>query len=89
MTAAPSESAGGTERVTVSLPTQLARALRAAAEDENVSISGLVATSIHEQLLVRRMRAFLDDYEAEHGEITDEEIAEVRRRVAERSAPWQ
>ena len=75
--------------MTVSLPTQLARALRAAAEEEHVSVSGWIADSVQDRLLVRRMRTYLADYEAEHGEITDEEIAEVRRQASERSAQWQ
>ena len=51
-------------------------------------MSGWVADSVQDRLLVRRMRAYLADYEAEHGKITDEEIAGVRRQAAERSAQW-
>lgn len=86
---AAADEPSGTERVTVSLPRQLARELRIAAEDEHTSVSGWVAESVQNRLLVRRMRAYIEEYEREFGEITDEEIAEVRRRVDERSAPWR
>lgn len=75
----------GTERVTISLPTQLSRDLRVAAEKERVSVSRWVADSVHDRLLIRRMRDYLDDYEAEFGEISDGEIATARAESTERS----
>jgi hypothetical protein len=89
MTEATSEVPDGTERVTISLPRTVAREVRAAAEDEHVTISGWVGQSIQDRLLVRRMRTVLDEYQAEHGEITEEEIAAVRREGDERSARWR
>ena len=91
MSAAPVEDEGseGTERVTVSLPRQVARALRVAAKEDRTSVSGLVASSLRDRLRVRGMRKYLDEYQAEFGKITDEEIAAVRREAEERSAPWR
>jgi hypothetical protein len=89
MSAAADEIPGGTERLTVSLPSHVARALRVAAEEEHTSVSGWVAESIRDRLLVLGMKAYIADYEREFGEITDEEIAAVRREVEERSAPWR
>lgn len=89
MSPATDESPDGSERVTISLPRAVAREVRAAADDEHATISGWVAQSIQDRLLVRRMRTFLDEYQAEFGEITDEEIAAVRQEAEERSAPWR
>ena len=91
MSAEPVEDEGseGTERVTVSLPRQVARALRVAAKEDRTSVSGLVASSLRDRLRVRGMRKYLDEYQAEFGKITDEEIAAVRREAEERSAPWR
>lgn len=89
MSAAAEEISEGTERVTVSLPRHVARALRIAAEEDHTSVSGWVAESIHDRLLVLGMKAYITDYEKEFGEITDEEIAAAERRMDERSAPWR
>ncbi len=79
----------GTERLTVSLPAQLSRALRAAAEEEQVSVSRWVADSVRDRLLLRRMKAYIADYEAEFGEISDEEMAQARTEAAGRSRQWR
>lgn len=79
----------GTERLTVSLPRRVARALRAAAKEDQTSVSGWVTSSLQDRLLVRGMREYLDEYQAEFGVITDEEIQTVRRELDERSASWR
>ena len=78
-----------TERLTISLPAQLSRALRAAADEEHVSISRWVADSVQDRLLLRQMAEYIREYEAEYGEISDEEIARTRAEVEERSRPWR
>lgn len=52
-------------------------------------MSGWVASSLQDRLLVRGMREYLDEYQAEFGVIIDEEIETVRRELDERSAPWR
>lgn len=71
------------------MPRQVARALRVAAKEDQTSVSGWVADSLQDRLLVRGMREYLDEYQAEFGKITDEDIDAAERRMAERSAPWQ
>ncbi|CAN5150838.1 hypothetical protein BH20ACT5_BH20ACT5_08250 [soil metagenome] len=78
-----------TERLTVSVPADLARTIRAAAAEDAVSVSRWVVDSVEDRLLLRRMRDYLAGYEAEFGEITDEEIARTRRELDDRSRPWR
>lgn len=80
---------GHTERLTVSLPAELARTIRAAAADDAVSVSRWVVDSVADRLLLRQLRDYLAGYEAEFGEITDEEIARTRRELDDRSRPWR
>lgn len=79
----------GSERLTVSLPIQLTRDLRAAAEEDRVSLSRWVAESVGDRLLLKRMKQYVTDYESEFGEITDAEMAQVRTDAAERSQEWR
>ncbi|MGH8909514.1 MAG: hypothetical protein ACRD0K_24200 [Egibacteraceae bacterium] len=79
----------GVERLTVSLPAQLSRALRAAAEEERASVSRWVADAVQDRLLLRRMRAYIADYEAEFGEISDQEMAQARAEATARSQQWR
>jgi hypothetical protein len=77
------------ERVTISLPAPLGRALRAAADQEHVSVSRWVADSIQDRLLLMQMADYIREYEAEYGEISDEDIARARAELAERGRPWR
>ena len=89
MSAAAEQPDPRAERLTISLPPSLAGALRAAAEEEHSSVSRWVADSIHDRLLLRQMTQYVSEYEAEHGEITDDEIARTRAEVEQRSRPWR
>jgi hypothetical protein len=77
------------ERVTISLPTPIGRALRAAADAEHVSVSRWVADSIQDRLLLMQMADYIREYEAEYGEISDEDMARTRAELAQRSRPWR
>jgi len=79
----------GTERLTVSLPADLARSIRAAAAADAVSVSRWVVDSVEDRMLLRRMRDYLAGYEAEFGEITDEEITRIRGELPDGSQRWR
>jgi Arc/MetJ-type ribon-helix-helix transcriptional regulator len=72
-------------RTTVSLDRELAEAAEEAVErGEAPSVSALVSDAITQRIehlvRLRYMRQALDLYEAEHGVITDEDMAETLRR---------
>jgi hypothetical protein len=54
----------------------------AAAAAEGVSVSAWMTEAARRVLLVRDGLAAVAEWEAEHGALTDEELAAARRRVA-------
>ncbi len=66
------------EKFAVSFDPDLAAEVRAHAEAEGESLSGWLADAAARKLRRAAARAVLTDYEAEHGEITDAELAQVR-----------
>ena len=54
----------------------------AAAAEEGVSVSAWMTTAARRALLVRDGLAAVAEWEAEHGPLSDEEMAEARQRVA-------
>lgn len=69
------------ERITISIDAQLAEALRDAAADDDMNVSAWASEAIEQQLNQRGLRAVIDDWEAEHGGFTDDELAEARQRL--------
>lgn len=56
--------------------------LAAAAAEDGVSISAWLTDAARRALLVRDGLAAVAEWEQEHGELTDEELAAARARVA-------
>ena len=54
-----------------------------AAEAEGLSISAWITRTARRELQIRKGLAAVDEWQAEHGEFTDEERAEARARVLE------
>lgn len=78
------------ERLSVSVDAGLAeQARRAVAEGRALSISSWVSDALRRQAdhdsRVRALDEFIADYESEHGEISEEEMASARRRAASRA----
>lgn len=74
-----------TERITVTLPAQVAAKLRQrVSSGEADSVSGLVAEVLEERFRDENVAAWLADMQAEGGQITDE--ARERARQVLRSA---
>jgi hypothetical protein len=67
------------EKMSLSIPVKLARAARREAKHEGMSVSAWVARAIERQSKLAGMRRLLEEYEAEHGVITEEELERVRR----------
>ena len=77
-------------RLSVSIDEELLEAGRAAVhagEAENLSawVSQAIARQAEHDRRQRAMAEFIAEYEAEHGEITEDEIAEARRWARSRA----
>jgi hypothetical protein len=71
----------GSEKLAVSFDRSLARKVRRAAGRRSAgNVSAWLAEAARERLRLEAGHAFLKDFEAEYGAITDKEVAEVRRR---------
>ena len=69
------------ERITVSLETELAAAVRDAADADAQNVSSWLADAARRQLAARGLREVVAAWEAEHGAFDDAELAAVRARV--------
>ena len=76
-------------KLTISLPEDLAEAVRAQAEAEGTTVSGLITGSLRRSHLLAESRAAITEYEAEHGVITEEEREQVRRWIDRGWAQWR
>ena len=70
------------ERVTVSLESELAEAVREAADADAQNVSAWIADAARRRLATRVLRDVIFEWESEHGSFTDEELAEARARLA-------
>lgn len=70
------------KKVTVTLPEELVEALGAAAREDGVPLSRLVASAAEGELRRRVGRRLVADWQAEHGAFTVEEIAAARAEMA-------
>jgi metal-responsive CopG/Arc/MetJ family transcriptional regulator len=70
------------KKVTVTLPEELVDALGAAAREDGVPLSRLVARAAESELRRRVGRRLVADWQAEHGAFTVEEIAAARAEMA-------
>ena len=68
------------QKLAVSMPEELAEAVRADARKRGESMSGWLAEAAARRLRRQRAMTLLAAYEAEHGAITETEMREVRRR---------
>jgi hypothetical protein len=75
-----------TKKVTVTLPEELVEALGAAAREDGIPLSRLVAGAAEWELRRRIGRRLVADWQAEHGAFTAEELAAARAEMAEADA---
>lgn len=69
-----------TKKLSISLPGQLADQVRAlAASQTGGNVSALLARIVEREVRRQQSLEAVRQWEAEHGEITEEELAEVRR----------
>ncbi|MFJ4002755.1 hypothetical protein ACIPWL_04755 [Streptomyces sp. NPDC090023] len=71
-----------TKKVTITLDESLVEALAGAAEEEGIPLSRLVAGAAERELRLRAGRAVIQEWQAENGAFTPEEIAAARAELA-------
>ena len=67
------------ERLSLSLPEDLAARIRDAAHADGATLSAWLARAAESRLLLRNASLAIADWEREHGDITDDELAAVER----------
>lgn len=75
-------------KLTISLPEDLAEAIRAEVAQQGTTLSGWIAEQARRSLLLAESRAAVAEYEAEHGAITDDERARMREWLREGGVEW-
>lgn len=87
--AIPRYGAGmATKKVTITLDESLVEALAGAAEEEGIPLSRLVAGAAERELRLRAGRAVIQEWQAEHGAFTPEELAAARAEMAAADAEY-
>ena len=66
-------------KMSISVDEDVAQRVRVLAAERGVPVSTLVSESMEHAVRQAAMKEFLDDFEAEHGAFTDEELAQARR----------
>jgi Mn-dependent DtxR family transcriptional regulator len=69
------------ERLTVSLESELAEAVREAANAESLNVSAWMAQAAYRELASRGLREVIAQWEVENGAFTDAELAAARARL--------
>ncbi|QIB43784.1 hypothetical protein [Streptomyces aureoverticillatus] len=77
-----------TKKVTITLDETLVEALAGAAEEEGIPLSRLVAGAAERELRLRAGRAVIQEWQAEHGAFTPEELAAARSDLAAADAEY-
>ncbi|QIQ02967.1 hypothetical protein [Streptomyces liangshanensis] len=71
--------AGGTENISVSMPTDLVTELRSRAGRRGVS--SYITEAVRHQLAMDGLAEIVASHEADHGPLTEQEVEEARREL--------
>jgi len=71
-----------TMKVTITLPEELVEALGVAAGEDGIPLSRLVASAVERELRRRIGQHLIEQWQAEHGAFTAEELAAARAEMA-------
>lgn len=71
----------GAEKLSISLESELAASVRAAASEQRVSVSTWLADAAQAQIRQRRLREALDAFASEEGELDPAEIDDLIARA--------
>lgn len=73
-------------KMSIAMPTDLRDEARAAAAKAGLSVSGWIAEAVAQRIRQDALAAVLDDWQREHGALTEEEIREAEVRLGFRQA---
>ena len=73
----------GVDRLSITLPRELGREVRAAAAATSLSVSAWLTEAAAQALRNRLLGVALDEWEKEHGALSEAEIAEAGRRLSD------
>jgi len=68
------------DKLSLSFESSLARRIRRAAKSSGQSVSAFVADAVEHRLKLEAAESLIGEWEAEHGEISEREMAAVRKR---------
>lgn len=68
------------DKLSLSFESSLARRIRRAAKSSGQSVSAFVADAVEHRLKLEAARSLMGEWETEHGEISERELADVRKR---------
>ena len=74
------------EKLSISMDVELAEAIRQAAEDDGLSVSAWIAKQVDRTIRMRRLDQLLEEYQAEHGAFTEDELRQAGIRLGYLSA---
>lgn len=74
------------KKVTITLDESLVDAMTSAAREAGVPLSRLVASAAERELRLRAGRATVEEWQAEHGAFTPDELAAARAEMASADA---
>lgn len=74
------------DRLSITVDAELGIAVRTAAAASETSLSSWAAEALADRVRQDNMQAFLDDWEAEQGPFTEEELAAADQLLAEAAA---
>jgi hypothetical protein len=77
------------ERITITIAPDTAEEVRAAAARSGVSVSAWMTERAKDGLRNQRLGEALDEYEAEYGAFTPEEIAEAEEFLHRKPGRWK
>lgn len=73
-------------KYSASMDTDLLADVETFAAEDGVTVSAWIAKAVEDRVALLGLRRLIDDWQAEHGEFTEEERAASRRRAAEATA---
>lgn len=76
------------DRITITLDDEVGTAVREAASEAGLSVSAWMADAAGARLRNHYLGQFLDEFEAENGAFTEEELAEARALFRRKPARW-
>jgi hypothetical protein len=74
------------DRLSITVDAELGKAVREAAAAEGMSLSSWASVALADRVRKHSLRAFLNEWEAEAGPISQEDMAEAKRIFAEAKA---